>query len=222
MMESGFWLPVRLSLEVASVSSVIVFMLALGIAGWMKGRTFPGKQVWETLCMLPLVLPPSVVGFGLLILLGRNSWLGQVIEWVFSQPVVFTWWAAVIAAIVVAFPLVYQMIKTGLESIDPDLEDAARSMGAGEVQVLWFVTLPLAWRSLLTAYTLGFARALGEFGATLMFAGNIPGQTQTLPTAIYIAVESGEMGMAVYWVGMILLISFALLSVVHRIQQKPE
>ncbi|MFD1426000.1 molybdate ABC transporter permease subunit [Kroppenstedtia sanguinis] len=222
MMESGFWFPVRLSLEVASVSSVIVFMLALGIAGWMKGRTFPGKQVWETLCMLPLVLPPSVVGFGLLILLGRNSWLGQVFEWVFSQPVVFTWWAAVIAAIVVAFPLVYQMIKTGLESIDPDLEDAARSMGAGEVQVLWFVTLPLAWRSLLTAYTLGFARALGEFGATLMFAGNIPGQTQTLPTAIYIAVESGEMGMAVYWVGMILLISFALLSVVHRIQQKPE
>ena len=143
-------------------------------------------------------------------------------EWVFSRPVVFTWWAAVIAATVVAFPLVYQVIKTGLESVDPELEDAARSMGAGEVQVLRFVTFPLAWRSLLTAYTLGFARALGEFGATLMFAGNIPGKTQTLPTAIYIAVESGELETAYYWVGTILLVSFGLLSLVHWVRRDPE
>ncbi len=161
-------------------------------------------------------------GVWTLFLLGRNSWLGQMMEWVFSRPVVFTWWAAVIAATVVAFPLVYQVIKTGLESVDPELEDAARSMGAGEVQVLRFVTFPLAWRSLLTAYTLGFARALGEFGATLMFAGNIPGKTQTLPTAIYIAVESGELETAYYWVGTILLVSFGLLSLVHWIRRDPE
>jgi molybdate transport system permease protein len=222
MMQSGFWSPLRLSLEVTSVSSIIVFILATVLAGWMKGRNFPGKLLLETLWMLPLVLPPSVVGFGLLFLLGRNSWLGQMMEWVFSRPVVFTWWAAVIAATVVAFPLVYQVIKTGLESVDPELEDAARSMGAGEVQVLRFVTFPLAWRSLLTAYTLGFARALGEFGATLMFAGNIPGKTQTLPTAIYIAVESGELETAYYWVGTILLVSFGLLSLVHWIRRDPE
>lgn len=219
MIHPDFWSPIRLSLEVTAVSSVLVFLLALIMASWMKGRNFPGKPLLETLWMLPLVLPPSVVGFGLLMIFGRHSWPGQVIEWVFDQPLVFTWWAAVIAATVVAFPLSYQTIKTGLESIDPELEDAARSMGAKEIQVMWFVTIPLSWRSLATGYMLGFARALGEFGATLMFAGNIPGKTQTLPTAIYMASESGNIPLATSWVIAIVLVSFGLLSLVHWIQR---
>ncbi|MDR6224430.1 molybdate ABC transporter permease subunit [Desmospora profundinema] len=219
-MSPDFWSPIRLSLEVASVASILVFGLALAAAGWMKGRTFAGKSALETLWMLPLVLPPSVVGFGLLVMLGRNSTVGQAIEWVFRQPLVFTWWAAVIAAVVVAFPLAYQTIKTGLESVDPDLEDAARSMGAGEIQLLWYISIPLAWRSMITGYTLGFARALGEFGATLMFAGNIPGKTQTLPTAIYIATESGDMMLATYWVAATVLVSFGLLSIVHWLKRR--
>lgn len=220
MTHPDFWSPIHLSLQVTAVSSVIVFLLALMTAGWMKGRTIPGKPFLETLWMLPLVLPPSVVGFGLLMIFGRNRWPGQMIEWIFDQPVVFTWWAAVIAATVVAFPLSYQTIKTGLESVDPELEDAARSMGAKETQVMWFVTIPLSWRSLVTGYMLGFARALGEFGATLMFAGNIPGKTQTLPTAIYIASESGDMHLATSWVIAIVLVSFGLLSVVHQLQKQ--
>ncbi|QKG85091.1 molybdate ABC transporter permease subunit [Kroppenstedtia pulmonis] len=218
-MNPDFWSPVRLSLEVALVASVWVFILALVAAGWMRGRRFPGKNILETLWMLPLVLPPSVVGFGLLMLLGRNSWAGQALERLFGQPVVFSWWAAVIAAVVVAFPLVYQSVKTGLASVDPVLEEAARSMGAGELRVFWHVTLPLAWRSLITGYMLGFARALGEFGATLMFAGNIPGKTQTLPTAIYIAVETGDQRLATYWMVAIIWVSFVLLSVVYRVQR---
>ena len=150
--------------------------------------------------MLPLVLPPTVVGFGLLVLLGRNGPVGRWIEWLFHQPVIFTWWAAVVAAAVVAFPLMYQTFKAGFESVDRDLEDAARAMGAGEGQVFRHVTLPLSWRFLLTGTVLGFARGLGEFGATLMVAGNIPGETQTVPTAIYIAVETGRMDLAAYWV----------------------
>jgi molybdate transport system permease protein len=149
-------------------------------------------------------------------LLGRRSWLGKWIEWLFDAPIVFSWWAAVVAAVVVAFPLVYQTMKTGFLSIDRDLEDAGRSIGANEWQVLRYITLPLAFRSLVTAYILGFARSLGEFGATLMIAGNIPGKTQTLPTAIYVAVDSGNMGIAWAWTGAIIAISFVLLLVSRR------
>ncbi|NIK71840.1 molybdate transport system permease protein [Paenibacillus sp. BK720] len=166
--------------------------------------------------MLPLVLPPTVVGFLLLVLLGRRSWLGRAIEWLFSAPVIFTWWAAVIAAVVVSFPLVYQTMKVGFQSVDKRLEEAGRSIGANERQVFWHITLPLAFRSLISAYILGFARGLGEFGATLMIAGNIPGKTQTLPTAIYVAVDSGHTTLAWAWTGSIIVISFILLFLSRR------
>ncbi|MNP32789.1 Molybdenum transport system permease protein ModB [compost metagenome] len=182
----------------------------------MSRRRFVGKTVIETVLMLPLVLPPTVVGFLLLMLLGRKSRLGQFIEWVFSAPIVFTWWAAVIASIVVAFPLVYQTMKVGFSSVDRELEDAGRSIGANEWQVFRHITFPLIYRSFLTAYILGFARALGEFGATLMLAGNIPGKTQTLPTAIYVAVDAGNMPMAWTWTGMMILISFLMLLLIGR------
>ncbi len=153
-------------------------------------------------------------------MLGRKSWIGRFFEWLFDAPVVFSWWAAVVASIVVAFPLVYQTMKTGYASVDRDLEDAGRSIGASEWQVFRYITLPLTFRSLVTAYILGFARGLGEFGATLMIAGNIPGKTQTIPTAIYVAVDAGNTAMAWAWTGAIILISFIMLLFTGRISKK--
>lgn len=206
-----FAYPIILSLKVAVVSSLFVLLIG-GLAAWgMSRRKFRGKTLLETTFLLPLVLPPTVVGFILLVLLGKKSWIGYLMESFFNQSIIFTWGAAVIASIVVAFPLVYQTMKTGFSSVNKDLEDAGRSTGANEWQVLRYITLPLAWRSVTAAYILGFARGLGEFGATLMIAGNIPHKTQTLPTAIYIAVESGDQTLAWCWAGAIIVISFGLM-----------
>lgn len=211
---SEFLSPIVLSIKVAFFSSIFVLLIG-GLAAWgMSRRNFRGKTVIETIMLLPLVLPPTVVGFLLLVMLGKRSWIGRFFEFIFNQSIIFTWGAAVIASFVVAFPLVYQILKTGLSSVSPDLEDAGRSMGASEWQVLRFITIPLASRYIMTAYILGFARGLGEFGATLMIAGNIPNHTQTLPTAIYIAVESGNQTMAWLWAGAIIIISFLMLLLV--------
>ncbi len=220
MMEQIAWRdffdPILLSLKVAAVSSVFVLILG-GLAAWgMSRRSFRGKSFIETAILLPLVLPPTVVGFILLVVLGKKSWIGAGMEMLFNQSIIFTWGAAVIASIVVAFPLVYQTMKTGFASVSRDVEDAGRSSGAKEWQVLRYITLPLAWRSITAAYILGFARGLGEFGATLMIAGNIPHKTQTLPTAIYIAVESGNQTLAWCWAGAIIVISFGLVLFVNR------
>lgn len=219
-MQEHFWTPIHISLKISAVASVAVFLLAIGAAWFMSRKVRRGKLVLETIFLSPLVLPPTVVGFALLVVFGRNSWLGKAIEWLFGQPVIFTWWAAVIAGTVVAFPLVYQTIKTGFESVDRELEDIARTMGAGETQVFWHVTLPLSWRFLVSGFMLGFARAMGEFGATLMFAGNIPGKTENIPTAIYLAVESGNMRLAAYWVIAIMIVSFLLLALVHQLNRR--
>ncbi len=210
---ADFVSPILLSLKISVVASIIVLIIGAMVAWAMtRRRRFRGYTLVETFIMLPLVLPPTVVGFLLLVILGKKSGIGQLVERLFAQPIIFTWMAAVIASVVVAFPLVYQSVKTGLLSVDRDLLDAARSMGASEWQLLVYITIPLAKRSLVTAYVLGFARGLGEFGATLMIAGNIPNRTQTLPTAIYLAVESGNQALAWAWTGAIILISFTLLG----------
>jgi molybdate transport system permease protein len=214
--------PVALSLRVTLTASVIVFIVALLAAWALARRTYRGQTLVETAFLLPLVLPPTVVGFLLLALLGRRSWLGRAIEAVFHAPIVFSWWAAVAASVVVAFPLVYQTMKAGFRSVNRIYEDAARTDGAGEWQVLLHITLPLSAQSLLTAYLLGFARSLGEFGATFMIAGNIPGRTQTVPTAIYTAVESGHWAPAWWWTGAIVALSFALMLVAGRIPNRSE
>nr|WP_246608477.1 molybdate ABC transporter permease subunit [Paenibacillus agaridevorans] len=211
-----FWPPIRLSIQVTLLSSIVAAVLGIAAAWWMSRRKFRGQTMVDTAFLLPLVLPPTVVGFLLLMLLGRRSWVGQAIEWLFSSPVIFSVWAAVIAAVVVAFPLVYQTMRVGFDSVDRELEESARSMGASNMQVFRMITLPLAWRSLVTAYVLGFARGLGEFGATLMIAGNIPGKTQTVPTAIYVAVDAGRMTMAWAWTIGIVIISFLLLLLTGR------
>jgi molybdate transport system permease protein len=208
--------PILLSLKVALIASIVVFIVAVFIAWLMSIASFRGKTLIETVFMLPLVLPPTVVGFILLVIFGRRSWVGRLIESLFGQPIVFTWFAAVIASVVVSFPLIYQTIKVGFQAIDKDLEDAGRSIGANEWQVFCWITLPLALPSLISGYILGFARGLGEFGATLMLAGNIPGKTQTIPTAIYVAVDSGKMTAAWLWSISIIVISFIMLILANR------
>lgn len=211
-----FWPPLLLSLRVALISNIAAMAMGTTAAWFMARRPFKGRTLLETAFMLPLVLPPTVVGFVLLMLLGRRSWIGRAAEWLFQAPIVFSWWAAVIASAVVAFPLVYQTMKTGFLSVDGSLEDAARNAGAGERQVFAYITLPLAWRSFVTAFILGFARGFGEFGATLMIAGNIPGKTQTAPTAIYLAVDAGHTAMGWAWTAAMIIVSFLLLLLIGR------
>lgn len=210
--------PIWLSLKVATISGVIVIIMGTLIGKVLARRKFKGKAILETLLMLPMVLPPTVVGFLLIVVFGKNSIIGQAIEWIFNQPIIFTWWAAVIAAVVVAFPLMYQSAKSGFEGVDQGIEEAAKVDGAGEWKTFLLISVPLASKMLLAGSVLSFARALGEFGATLMFAGNIPGVTQTIPTAIYIALDSGNRLMAWMWVIAIMILSFAMMLVV-RVKQ---
>ncbi|MGG4489777.1 molybdate ABC transporter permease subunit [Metabacillus idriensis] len=211
--------PIALSLQVAVISSLIVIISGTFIGRIMARTSFKGKTVIETFLMLPLVLPPTVVGFLLIVIFGMNSPVGQVIESISGFPVIFTWWAAVIAACVVSFPLMYQAAKLGFQMIDREIEDASKVDGADDRQVLWYVSIPLAIPSLVTGAVLAFTRALGEFGASLMFAGNIPGQTQTAATAIYVAIDSGDMTMAWLWAGALVLLSFSLLLAVQLIRK---
>ena len=209
--------PIWISLKIALLSSAIVTVLGILVSRMMASRTFRGKSIIDTCIMLPLVLPPSVVGFILLVLFGASSPIGQLIESIFQHPLVFTWQAGVIAASVVAFPLMYQSAKVGFESVDGDIEDAARVDGAGKWMVLRSISIPLASNALISGIILSFARALGEFGATLMFAGNLPGKTQTIPTAIYVAIDSGQMTLAWSWVIVTILISTMMLLFSYRI-----
>jgi molybdate transport system permease protein len=206
-----FWSPVRLSLEVASLSLLLVLLFGIFLARFMYRKKFKGKLVVETVLLLPLVLPPTVVGFLLIMIFGMNSPIGRIIEDIFSEPIMFTWVAAVIASTVVAFPLMYQSCKTGFTSVDKGIEEAARVDGASEWKTFLFITIPLSYKSIISGAILSFARALGEFGATLMFAGNLPGKTQTMPTAIYVALESGNMDLAWMLVIMTVFISFIML-----------
>ncbi len=178
----AFWL----SLQVTALATCFIFLLGLPIALWLAKVEFPGQTLIETLLMLPLVLPPSVVGYYLLLVLGRGS---PLVEW-FQIRILFSWPAAVVATVVVGLPLMIQSSKAALLNVDPRLEQAARTLGASEWRIITRITFPLARRGIIAGIVLGGARALGEFGATLMVTGNIPGRTQTLPVAIYDAVQA--------------------------------
>lgn len=213
---SEFWSPVLISIQTAFTALVFIFVLGTLLGRWMFRARFPGKTAVETLFMLPTVLPPTVVGFLLIILFGSNGWAGQAMDFIFNQSLMFTWGATVLVAVVVGFPFMYQAIKTGLGTIEPEIEEAARVSGANEWQVFFHISMPLISRSLVTGLILSFSRAIGEFGATFMFAGNIPGQTQTMPIAIFTALEAGDTALAWAWVIVIVLLSFCLLFVVRR------
>ena len=217
-MNVEFWSPVQLSLTVASISLIFVIISGVFISRLMYQFSFKGKTIVETALLLPIVLPPTVVGFLLIMLFGAGSPVGQFIENLFQQSIMFTWWAAVIASTVVAFPLMYQSCKTGFNTVDSEIEDAARVDGAGEWKVFLFIALPLSIKAIVSGSILAFARALGEFGATLMFAGNIPGKTQTLPTAIYVAFESGNTALSWSWVLLMIIISYGMLYISTHIK----
>lgn len=202
--------PVRISLETALTATLLTLVLAVPLAALRGRHQSRAWDLFDGILLLPLVLPPTVVGFFLLVLLGRNGPLGSLL-WKLGATVVFSWPATVIAATVVAFPLMYLTARGALELIEPSLLEAARTLGASEWEVVAEVALPLAWPGILAGMVLSFARALGEFGATLMLAGNIPGRTETIPVAIFFAIESGDMRQAFGWTVLVLLISLGVL-----------
>jgi molybdate transport system permease protein len=184
------WSAVRLSLIVALTATLASLPLGVGLGYLLARRSFPGKAVVETALSLPLVLPPVVTGYLLLVLLGRRGPLGRYLEEWFGVSVVFTWQGAAIASAVMAFPLMVRAIRVAFAEVDVRLEQAARTLGAGRQETFWRVSLPLARRGVIAGAVLAFARSLGEFGATVMIAGNIPGQTQTIPLYVYSQVNS--------------------------------
>lgn len=186
------WPALWLSLQVATWATLACLVLGTGVGYALARWRFPGRDLVDTLLTLPMVMPPTVLGYYLLVLLGRKGWLGGWLYDTFGIQLIFTLTGAVIAATVVAFPLVFKPARAAFEAVDPQLQDAARVLGISEAGVFWRVTLPLAWRGILAGVLLGFARALGEFGATLMVAGSIPGKTQTLSIAVYEAVQAGQ------------------------------
>ena len=188
----GAWPALWLSLQVATWATLACLVLGTGVGYALARWRFPGRDLVDTLLTLPMVMPPTVLGYYLLVLLGRKGWVGGWLHATFGINLIFTLTGAVIAATVVAFPLVFKPARAAFEAVDPQLEDAARVLGVSEAGVFWRVTLPLAWRGILAGVLLGFARALGEFGATLMVAGSIPGKTQTLSIAVYEAVQAGQ------------------------------
>ncbi|MEC5425078.1 molybdate ABC transporter permease subunit [Virgibacillus sp. C22-A2] len=201
--------PLFLSLKIAGIATCIVLVFGIFFARIISRNTFPGKRVLEAVLLLPLVLPPTVVGFGLLYLFGKNGPIGSILLSWFNYQIVFTWVGAVIAAAVVSFPLMYQSASASFQNYDRNIENAALTMGASKLKVFWTISFPLAWPGLLAGLVLTFARALGEFGATLMIAGYIPNQTETIPLAIYFAVEAGNMEAALFWVISIVIIGFS-------------
>ncbi len=211
------WFPLWLSLRVAVLSTLIGLALGLCLAYLLANREFRGKEALDAALTLPLVLPPTVLGYYLLVLLGRDTIFGKAYEWLLGQPLVFTWQAAVVAALLHSAPLLVKSARAALESVDHSYERAARTLGANEWRVFTEVTLPLAQRGILAAAALAFARSLGDFGVTIMLAGNIPGRTQTVAVAIYDAVEAGDGALARTLVIIISAVALIVLWAANRI-----
>ncbi|HAN46993.1 MAG TPA: molybdate ABC transporter permease subunit [Cyanobacteria bacterium UBA8156] len=207
---SPFWI----SLKIAGLATTAVFFLGLGTAYGMLGYRGRWKSLLEGILVAPLILPPTVVGFLLLVLFGRNGGLGQILAR-FDFSIIFTWYGGVMAASVVAFPLMYKTVLGAFEQVDGSLLAVAQTLGASRWCIFWRVLLPLSMPGIVAGTVLSFARALGEFGATLMLAGNIPGETQTMPMAIYFAVEAGAMEEAWLWTGAIMGLSLAAIALVN-------
>jgi len=212
--------PLYLSLKVSFLATLLSLGLGLPLAWVLAKRNWPGKDWVDAVFTLPMVLPPTVLGYYLLVVIGRRSPLGAFLEEKLGVTLVFTWPAAVLAAAVVSLPLLVKSARAAFEGVDPNLEDAARTLGQGELTVFFTVSLPLAWRGIAAGTILAWARALGDFGATLMVAGNIPGQTQTMPIAIYDAVLAGNLTLANTLVIIITLLALVTLGVLNRLNRR--
>lgn len=186
------WIALALSLKIALWATAINLVLGVSIGYILARKTVWGKELIDTILTLPMVMPPTVLGYYLLVLIGKNGFIGQWLERYLGINLIFTWQGAVVAATIVSFPLVFKPARAAFESLDSQLEQAARVLGISNAGVFLRITLPLAWRGILAGVLLAFARSMGEFGATLMVAGSIPGQTQTLSIAVYEAVQAGD------------------------------
>lgn len=217
--DDSFYSPIIISLKVAITATILSLMLGILLHYLIGQKSFPGKSIIESIIMLPMVLPPTVVGFILLITMGRNSPMGKLIESLFHQPIIFTIYAAITASTLVALPLMYQSLKIGIEQVPQTIINAAILDGAKKINIFTNIILPLTKPAILTGILLSFARAIGEFGATLIFAGNIPGITETMPTAIYVAIENNEMSLAWAFVAIMISLSFIMMMATQLLRR---
>ena len=208
------WSPLVISMKTAFLATTITFVIGILVSYLMANYKGRCKGLIDGLFTLPLILPPTVVGFFLLLLLGKNGFIGQLSLKV-NITIIFSWWATVISSIVVSFPMMYRTSRAAFEQIDINMIAAARTLGLSEWKIFYKIAIPLAWPGIIAGLVLSFARAVGEFGATLMIAGNIPGRTQTMPLAIFFAVEGGDIDKAMAWVMIITIISITMILILN-------
>lgn len=221
-MDTPTWITLALTLKVAGCATAINLVLGVA-AGWVLARhRFKGRDVIDAVLTLPLVLPPTVMGYYLLVLVGTRGWLGHWLQQTLGIHLIFTWQGAVLAATIVAFPLILRSARAAFETVDPQLEQAARVLGLSEWQLFFRVTVPMAWPGILAGALLVFARSLGEFGATLMVAGSIPGRTQTLSVAVYEAVQAGQDDTANFLVALTSIVCMVVLLGAGRLAPTPR
>ncbi|AJG98724.1 molybdate ABC transporter permease subunit [Clostridium beijerinckii] len=206
--------PLWISIKTATLSTIITFFLGIIVSYWMSNFKGKSKGIIDGLFTLPLILPPTVVGFFLLLICGKNGPIGKLLD-LFNTSLIFSWSATVIAAIVVSFPMMYRTTRSAFEQIDINILSAARTLGLSEFKIFYKIAIPLAMPGIIGGLVLSFARAMGEFGATLMLAGNIPGKTQTMPLAIFFAAEGGDMQKAILWVIIIVTLSLFLILILN-------
>lgn len=220
MEEESVLFSVRLSLQVASISTILIVVSGIPVAYILARKNFKGREFLDMLCTLPLVLPPTVTGYYLIVLFGRNGLIGGIVYQWTGWSIMFTWYAAVLASYVVALPLMIKTVRAAIESVDRNLVNASYTLGHSEIDTALKVILPLAKRGIVAGAVLSFARSMGEFGATLMLAGNLPGKTETMPIAIYSLSGSGEWSKAHLLVGMMTLISGLFLYIANRYSKR--
>ncbi len=213
--------PLLISLKVASFATAFALVAGVAAAFMLARVKLPGKDLIDAFMTLPLVLPPTIIGYYLIVAIGRNGFIGRWLEDALGVSLIFTWQGAVVAAAIVSLPLVLKSARAAFEGVPPELEDAARTLGKSEGAVFFLVTLPLAWRGILAGAMLAFARAMGEFGATLMVAGNLPGRTQTISMAVYDAAQSGDDRLGMTLVLLTSAVCVAILVISGRLLKSP-
>lgn len=214
------WSPIFISLKISITATIIVLILGIAFAFISVNKDFIGKNIFETLLTMPLVIPPSITGYVLLVVLGKHGFIGKLIYEITGKRIIFTWGAAVIAAVIVSLPLMYQSIKATLLSVKKGYIEGAQMLGASKKQRFLYVILPLSLRGIIAGIVLSFCRAMGEFGATLMVAGNMPGKTQTIPLAVYFAVEAGDWKKANILLGVVVISSFLGIYLIDKFNKK--
>ena len=211
--------PLWLTLKVAVLATLLAGLTGIALGWWMARRRFAGHALLDSFLMLPMVLPPTVLGYYLIVVVGRNGVLGRYLDQWFGINLMFTWQGAVIAASIVSLPLIYKAARAAFEDADPRMVLAARTLGASELEIFLRISLPLAGRGVVAGLMLAFARAMGEFGATLMIAGNLPGKTQTLSIAVYDAVQAGNDAQALWLTLLISVVCMLVLVMSSRLLQ---